>query len=328
MTSYIPVKITSSTPAYCPNTGIVNITNLTGSGFVNGCQAKLSKSGQTDIIGSNVVVASSVQITCTFDLTGKTTGHWDIVVTTGSLSGTLANGFEIKPSASVTRTVDPKIAAEITLQTDSGEIKVNVPANTFSETVILTIATTTAPGTDRATLKVSNGIAIEITNDKGLQPLKEITITINYRDSDVVGFEESKFVICRYDETHRRWITLPSTASPGQNNVAGRTNHLSKFAMFQLVPAIDLSAVKVYPNPYNPARHPAGVVIDNLTTTANIKIYTITGKLVREVEYTTKTGKANWDGKNSAGKDAASGVYLVYINSPEGKKTVKIAIER
>jgi len=96
----------------------------------------------------------------------------------------------------------------------------------------------------------------------------------------------------------------------------------------QLVPASSLSNVKVYPNPFTPKQHPAGVIIDNLTTTADIKIYTITGELVRRVDYTTQDGKTTWDGKNTAGKDVASGVYLVFIDSPEGKKTVKIAIER
>lgn len=321
------IELFAVTPPSGYDTGAVNITNLSGSGFVSGCQPKLSKSGQTDIVGSNVVVVSSGQITCSYDLTGKATGYWDVVVTTGSVSGTLVNGFEIKKTASTTQTVDPKTEAEVTLKTETVDVKIEVPANTFSETVTVTITTTTAPVSDRVTLKIIN-IAIEITTDKGFQPSKEITITITYRDIDVVGFDKSKLVVGRYDETNRRWLALPSTAYPDQNKVVGRTNHLSKFAILQLVPASSLSNVKVYPNPFTPKQHPAGVIIDNLTTTADIKIYTITGELVRRVDYTTQDGKTTWDGKNTAGKDVASGVYLVFIDSPEGKKTVKIAIER
>jgi len=50
---------------------------------------------------------------------------------------------------------------------------------------------------------------------------------------------------------------------------------------------------------------------------------------VKEVEYTAQNGKAYWDGKNDAGKEVASGIYLGLIKSPGvKKKIVKIAIVR
>jgi hypothetical protein len=94
--------ITSITPSLGYNNGSTNITNLAGTNLFTGAIVKLTKSGQTDITASNVIVESSTKITCTFDLTNKVIGNWDVVVTNadGQNATPLANGFEIKPSTS------------------------------------------------------------------------------------------------------------------------------------------------------------------------------------------------------------------------------------
>ena len=84
------------TPNSGTNDGAVNITNLAGTGFLAGATVKLTRTGETDISGTTVSVVSSTQITCTFDLTGKVVGAWNVVVTNpDNQSGTLANGFTI-----------------------------------------------------------------------------------------------------------------------------------------------------------------------------------------------------------------------------------------
>ncbi len=35
-----------------------------------------------------------------------------------------------------------------------------------------------------------------------------------------------------------------------------------------------------------------------------------------------------WDGKNKNGEDAATGIYLIYIIEPFGRRTAKIALIR
>ena len=133
---------------------------------------------------------------------------------------------------SSTATVSTTEEKTITILPETGEIAVKIPAQTFSETVNVSVSTITVPSSDRETIKVTN-IGIEITNDKGLQPQKEITITINYRDSDIVGFDESKLVICRYDETNKRWLPLSSTAYPDQNKIEFSSCH--DYALFFFV---------------------------------------------------------------------------------------------
>jgi len=98
--------ITGITPNNGPNSGNVNITNLSGTGFTAGAAIKLVMSGQTDIVASSVSVISPTQISCTFDLTGKTPGSYNVVVTNSDgKSGTLTSGFTIIGTYTISSTV-------------------------------------------------------------------------------------------------------------------------------------------------------------------------------------------------------------------------------
>jgi len=88
--------VTSITPNTGVNTGTVHITNLAGDNFNPGASVKLIKLSQSAIEAPNETVVSSNTITCDFDLTGATTGQWNVVVTNPDLqSGTLYNGFSV-----------------------------------------------------------------------------------------------------------------------------------------------------------------------------------------------------------------------------------------
>jgi hypothetical protein len=99
--------VTSITPASGNNDGVVNITSLVGTNFRTGAAVRLTQSGQADIIATAVAVSSLTNITCTFDLTGKASGLWDVVVTNSDgQSGTLAAGFKVEtPTVSVIKPV-------------------------------------------------------------------------------------------------------------------------------------------------------------------------------------------------------------------------------
>jgi len=89
--------ITSITPNNGTNDGPINITNLAGTSFAGAATVKLTKAGQGDIVATNVAVVSGSKITCTFDLTGKATGPWNVVVINEAdpTAATLNNGFTI-----------------------------------------------------------------------------------------------------------------------------------------------------------------------------------------------------------------------------------------
>ena len=93
---FAPV-ITSITPNKGYNNAFINISSIRGSNFATGATVKLTMSGQSDIIANPVSVVPPSNISCRFDLTGKTIGFWDVVVTNpDTLSGTLHQGFTIE----------------------------------------------------------------------------------------------------------------------------------------------------------------------------------------------------------------------------------------
>ena len=85
-----------------------------------------------------------------------------------------------------------------------------------------------------------------------------------------------------------------------------------------------------YPNPFNPNKQTTRIVYNsNSAGSATIKIFTITGKLVRKLSDNAQSGsnEAVWDGKNGRGQVVRNGVYVAIIMPPSGSnQTVKIAV--
>jgi len=102
--------------------------------------------------------------------------------------------------------------------------------------------------------------------------------------------------------------------------------YLTRARLRLQLPSPDLANVKAYPVPYNPAM--GNLTIDNLTESADIRIFNVAGQLIRKLDYSTGNGRAMWDGTNDGGRSIASGVYLILIQSPQGKKILKIAVEK
>ena len=84
--------------------------------------------------------------------------------------------------------------------------------------------------------------------------------------------------------------------------------------------AADLNTVRVFPNPWRTDRS-AGLPItfDGLPANSTIKIFTISGQLVRSLS--ASTGGIAWDLKNDSGSKVASGIYLYLITNDQNQKT-------
>ena len=106
-------KVTTITPAGGINNSLVRVS-ITGAKFDKSATVKLTKPGQPDIPAYNVQVVSKTQIDCLFDLTGKSTGAWNVVVsnfkkfTKRAKTGLLENGFTIEYPAPTLATVQPR----------------------------------------------------------------------------------------------------------------------------------------------------------------------------------------------------------------------------
>jgi len=80
-------------------------------------------------------------------------------------------------------------------------------------------------------------------------------------------------------------------------------------------------------NPMRPAQGHAGMNFIQLPPGARVRIYGLAGEKVNDLA-SDSTGHATWDGTNLNGRNAASGVYLVLVQSGGDKKTLKVAIQR
>ena len=90
------VGVTEMTPskacACCPLPGVT----ITGIGFVPGTTVTLTKAGEADIVGTNVVVQSYTTIVADFDLTDAAIGLWDLTVTRPDMeNATLGDALEV-----------------------------------------------------------------------------------------------------------------------------------------------------------------------------------------------------------------------------------------
>ncbi len=98
----------------------------------------------------------------------------------------------------------------------------------------------------------------------------------------------------------------------------------------------DLSGVRIFPNPYKPnsgdptrgvsftpGNPTSGIVFDTLTPAATIKVYTVSGQLIRTLGPPNGAGVIQWDVRNDDGRDVSSGLYLAIITSPGVSKSVK-----
>jgi hypothetical protein len=108
-------------------------------------------------------------------------------------------------------------------------------------------------------------------------------------------------------------------------NLNGKLTNLMETPVYVSGPATaNVENVVVIPNPYRgqerfdqPGQH--RVQFQNLPPQAKIKVFTISGDLVRELDKTDpKTASLDWDLKNGNQEDVASGIYVFHVLSSQG----------
>jgi len=189
------------------------------------------------------------------------------------------------------------------------------------------------------------GVITQITLSGGQTQLangQTATVMLTYPDVngdgivDETSIRASELVMYSAETAAGPWNRdLSSSVDPDNKTVIGNTSHFSFFALFAPT-ASDLNGVKAFPVPWKPGSNgpfdsntvPAGITFSGMPGSAEIKIFTITGQLVRNLKLTSAQSSTVWDGKNSAGSKAASGIYLAHIKSGKKVKILKIAVER
>lgn len=85
-------------------------------------------------------------------------------------------------------------------------------------------------------------------------------------------------------------------------------------------PQDNVDTSHAYPNPCNISKGCNGVTFTRLTLKATVRVYTVSGELVRTIEKDGNLDSIGWDLKTNNGSQAASGLYI-YLN--EGGGTAK-----
>lgn|GEM_PF-1114412 len=83
-----------------------------------------------------------------------------------------------------------------------------------------------------------------------------------------------------------------------------------------------------YPNPCDIDKGCSSVTFTLLTMNAVVKIYTVSGELVRTIKKSDATDSLEWDLRNEGGRKVAGGLYM-YLNEGNGtRKSGKLLIIR
>ena len=110
---------------------------------------------------------------------------------------------------------------------------------------------------------------------------------------------------------------------------AGTEKSLTSFETPFIRPKEAFDELFIYPNPYIVIDGSNYVTIDGLISNSEIKILTVSGKLI--TEFASPGGRiAQWDGRDDEGNLVSSGVYIVVAFDSEGNNTVtgKVAVIR
>jgi hypothetical protein len=166
---------------------------------------------------------------------------------------------------------------------------------------------------------------------------KPIKIIIPYLDQNNDGIidgtnpalSETLLKIYFLDETKGEWVLAGGNGGivdTKNNIITVETTHFSVYTLASS-PSVanDLSKAIVYPNPYKPGTggqfdRSDGVMFSNLTQKAKIKIYTIAGDFVTEINKDNMDNKILWNVTNDGGNKLTSGVYIYIITNPDKAK--------
>jgi hypothetical protein len=129
-------------------------------------------------------------------------------------------------------------------------------------------------------------------------------------------------------------ITTNKTNSPADKFTLSTKAATS--ASTKSLQALNFNKANVFPNPYlanNPLESPdfteiRFVTFSHLPNNARIRIYTLSGRLVRELSKNNSDTFLRWDLQNAFALNVASGIYIAHIEAPElgMQKVLKLAV--
>lgn len=170
----------------------------------------------------------------------------------------------------------------------------------------------------------------------------DLRLSLGYKDADADGIVDgtspplraSTLSLWVLDEKKNLWMKIAGSSVDRQARlVAAPIPHLSTFALIGSADT-DVSEVYAFPVPWKPragdsARYGTlseGITFVNLPSEGTLRLYTISGELVRAISFSSGALTLKWDASNDFGQSVASGVYIWEIVSGGNRKTGKLMI--
>jgi len=130
-------------------------------------------------------------------------------------------------------------------------------------------------------------------------------------------------------KTGGSYSLLGSAGQPGYGALRSANYSLNWGVINSWRPAQgDVSLSHAYPNPCNSSKGCSTVTFTRLTLDATVRVYTISGELVRTIKKSSNIDSVGWDLRNESGRKVASGLYLYLSEGGGTKKTGKLVIVR
>ncbi|MBI4801143.1 MAG: T9SS type A sorting domain-containing protein [Elusimicrobia bacterium] len=131
-------------------------------------------------------------------------------------------------------------------------------------------------------------------------------------------------------KTGAGYVLFGSTGQLGYGAVSGGKYSINWGTVNSSPPSrADVSSAHAFPNPCSFKAGCNSVTFTGLTLQATVKVYTISGELVRTIAKSGNTDRTEpWDLKNAAGRQLASGLYLYLVEGKGAFKKGKLVIVR
>lgn len=232
----------------------------------------------------------------------------------GAVSGSYSVQFSIDPQSSPIAVNPAKIIAANAKITSQGNPSFHPIAGTYRE------------------FAAYDNTGAMITNNF----LKKVTIYLPYTDNNDDGIIDGtsppvsihNVSIYWLDESDSSWVKVSdSSLISGQKCFAAAVPHFSTYVLMSL-PSPSLSNAHPYPNPFVPSEGHTTITFTNLATSCTIKIFTVSGQLVKTIQENDGDGQNVWNVENDSNEQLRSGIYLYVIRSSNDTKTGKLVVIR
>lgn len=271
---------------------------------------------------------------------------FELVVTTGAVD-LLGQPIPASSTLRFTTLMDRSVHNRVTEGTLAAVV--DVPAGALGADGFL-VGSSPPSGTSAATRKLidNTGDALRSPVDGGMEDLKmfdaagaplafksPVTVTLPYPDADDDGIVDGTeppvkaktLAVYWLDRSKAVWHRLPSSrVDTSSRTVSAETAHFTTFAGIGQADT-DLSGAHAFPNPFLGGT-PETVTFTGLGQISTIRLYTTSGRLVREIHPPVGAGVVDWDLKNQDGEPVASGLYLYRITSGDSTLTGKLGVVR